>query len=722
MKKKCCYYILIMIMFFAFPAFAFAEEKQGIAIGEPSLRLRSGPGTEYGTIGYIPYLSDVTIISYDSNTSGCDGHPWAKVRTSSGLEGYACSRFINEKSNSQINLSEAGQAMANMTDTELDAYLDGQGFPESYKVKLKELHKLHPTWIFIGTKTKYSWESAIIEQDEFVSYNGDNSPGRSFLNINTSKAAQGYEGYLSTQPADYNYYTNKFISHDGTYWFQANTQATAHYMDPRVYLTEKSIFAFEDLTYDSNYQTLEAVKQVLSSDFLKQYAQYFIEAAQQYNVNPIYLASLSRIEVGTGTGNIVTNGQAGVLSDGVDYTGYYNFFNIGASSSSNPKLKSLQEAKKRGWNSPQKAIVEGAYIISKNYIQCGQHTLYYQKYNFSPKATKEMWHQYTTNIDSLASQGATTFNSYKSLGLSETSFKFDIPIFTNMPDSTPLPALGNPNNYMSEIKVNNLSLTNFDGATTSYTITIPYSEKVTITGTKVASTSTVEGLGTFDMTSDNQVQKVIVTSGNGIKKTYEITIKRQANPNANTNTNTDNNNTNNNTSTNTNTNTDTNNNNNENSTNNNSNNNQQVTISLTNVINASSYKVNSDYLSNITFGSGVSTLINNLKKYNEAVSITIKDSNNNSKTSGTIVTGDKVTISTGSEEKTYIIVQYGDTNGDGTISAIDLLNVQKIIINKSNLNGAYYKAADTNKDGKISAIDLLNVQKHILGKTIISQN
>ena len=140
------------------------------------------------------------------------------------------------------------------------------------------------------------------------------------------------------------------------------------------------------------------------------------------------------------------------------------------------------------------------------------------------------------------------------------------------------------------------------------------------------------------------------------------------------------------------------------------------------IVNNSTYITDGNYIWNVTFGSGVSTLIKNLKKYSEAVSITVKDSNNNAKTSGTIVTGDKVIISTSSEEKTYTIVLYGDTNGDGIISAIDLLNVQKIIINKSNLNGAYYRAADTNKDGKISAIDLLNVQKHILGKLIISQN
>ncbi len=705
MKKLIINSLIAVMMFVISPFFVFAEEKQGVAIGEPSLRLRSGPGTSYDTITFIPYLSNITIISYDSSTEGCSGKPWAKVKTSNNVEGYACSRYINEVSSDQIDVNNASSVVSNMTDSEFDAYLNGQGFPESYKVKLKEIHKLHPSWVFIGTPARYSWESSMLEEDEFVSYNGDTSPGNSFLNVNKARAAEGQEGYLSTQPADYNYYTNTFIAHDGTYWFQANTQAIAHFMDPRTYLNEKSIFSFEDLTYDSTCQTEEAVKAVLSSDFLKQYSGYFMQAARNYNVSPVYLASLSRMEVGTGTGNICTNGHAGVLADGVNYSGYYNFFNIGASSSSDPKLKSLQKAKENGWNSPEKAIVNGSYIISKNYIQCGQNTLYYQKYNLSSKATKGIWHQYTTNIDSLASQAATTFNSYKSMGVIDMPFKFDIPVFSGMPESTPLPPLGNPNNYMREIKVNNLSLTNFDSANEKYSITIAYTDKVTITGSAIAGTSRVDGLGTFDLTSDKQVQKVIVTSGNGIKKTYEITINRLPNPNQQQNQ--------------TNNNNDQNSNNNNNSTDNNQ---QNGGISITNVINSSSYKVSSEFLSNVTFGSDVNSLINNLRKYSEAVSITVKNSNNNVKTSGVIVTGDKVTISTGNEEKTYTIVVYGDTNGDGSISAIDLLNVQKIIINKSNLGGAYYRAADTNKDGKISAIDLLNVQKHILGKLIISQN
>ena len=696
MKNKLHVYIFILFFVVLSPAIVNAEEKLGKITAEANLRIRKGPGQSYDKIGVAQYNSTVTILSYESSGDGCD-KAWAKIR-SNGIEGYACSTYIkeidsnsnNNSNNNNNNTSTEGNNMASMTDEEYENYLDSQGFPESYKVKLRELHKLHPTWVFIGTKTKYSWESALIEQDEFVSYNKDGSPGRSFLNVNNTKKEQGLEGYLSTQPADYNYYTNTFINHDGLYWYQANTQAIAHFMDPRNYLTEKAIFMFEDLSYDPAYQTEEAVKLVLSSAFLKQFSSYFMKAAASNNTSPIYLASLVRQEVGTSNTNICTNGNAGVLSDGVNYNGYYNFFNIGASSSPDPKLKSLQKAKEYNWNSQEKAIVEGSNIISRNYIQCGQHTLYYQKYNFSPRATKEMWHQYTTNIDSLESQANTTFNSYKSMNLIDNSFKFDIPIFTNMPNSTPLPPLGNPNNYMKEIKVNNIPLTNFDGANTKYEITIPYSETVTISGTAVTTKSKVEGLVSFNMDTDRIVKNVDVTSQNGIKRTYEITINRVPKPAP--------------------------------AVDNDENESSTTPVSIDEVIKKSSYKVENNYLSNVTFGSGVSTIINNIKKYDATISVNIKDKNNNIKTSGTIYTGDKVIIGNGNSEKTYTIVIYGDTNGDGTISAIDLLNVQKIILNKSSLSGANLKAADTNKDGKVSAIDLLSVQKHILGKSIISQN
>ena len=601
--------------------------------------------------------------------------------------------------------------MARMTDSEFEAYLTNQGFPESYKVKLRALHKKHPTWVFKGTKTKYSWSDALKVQDEFAEDRYDSSPGNSFLHLVQSDADKGYEALLSTQPNDYNWYTDLFQSHDGSGWYQANRQTVAHFMDPRNYLSESSIFMFQDLTYDKSYQTEDIVKVVLYSSYMKQFSPYFIEAAETHNANPIFLAALVRQEVGTSTTNICSNGQAGVLADGVDYTGYYNFFNIGASSSSNPKLRSLQTAKANGWDSPKKSIVEGATFISRNYIANYQHTLYYQKYNFHPNETKGIWHQYTTNINSLEPQSEFYYTSYKSGNVLETAFVFDIPIFTNMSESSPLPKLGNPNNYMKEIKVNGLAISNFDGAVEDYTVNIPYTEKVKIEGIQVAKkTAIVNGLGTFDMTSDTITKKIIVTSGNGVNKTYTLTINREPKevdptpvptpeptptpdptpeptptpePEEPTV--------------------------------------EPKKLEFKEIVSASSYKTDDTYLYNITYGTSVSTLISNLQKHDKTISITVKDKNGNNKTSGTIGTGDKVLLSTGDDTKTITIVIYGDSSGDGKISAIDLLNVQKVLLKQSSLSGACLKAMDTNRDSKVTAIDLLNVQKHILGVSNISQ-
>ena len=98
------------------------------------------------------------------------------------------------------------------------------------------------------------------------------------------------------------------------------------------------------------------------------------------------------------------------------------------------------------------------------------------------------------------------------------------------------------------------------------------------------------------------------------------------------------------------------------------------------------------------------------------------DKNNKVKTTAKLATGDKVSIQSGKDEKTYTIVLYGDTNGDGTITALDLLQVQKNILGYTKLTLCYQKAADTNKDGKVTALDLLQVQKDILGYSDIKQS
>ncbi len=684
------------------------------------VKLRESETTSSSSLLTIPYNSFVTVLRSLESGNGCDDNWFEVVYNTGGTsnKGFVCSTYIQDIETKNINETDSDKEvkeevkeevkneslMSKMTDEEFDAYLTSEGFPNDYKVKLKELHKLHPNWIFKANKSKYTWSNALKEQ---------NNPGNSFLNINPTLKAKGYEGFLSTNSGDYDYNTDTFIPHDGKYWFQARSETIEYYMDPRRYLDERAIFAFEDLLYYKDYQTLDAVNKVLYSDFLKQFGAFFIAAAERFNVSPVYLASLSRQEVGVTNTNIVTNGKAGVLSDGVDYTGYYNFFNIGASSSNDPKLKSLQRAKKENWTSEEKAIVEGGYFISVNYIACGQYTSYFQKFNVSKEATKGIWHQYTTNLDALTSPAISTYNSYKSMGLIDEPFTFTIPVFDGLPSETHLPNLGNPNNYLKVLKVNGISVTNFSGEIQNYDVLIPYSEKLYFEGDTVNDLSIAEVLEDYEVHDDHLTVKIKVTAQNKEERIYTLNIymyeeekdnedsenivednkdNEKQEDNKDSEKQDDNKDS-------------------ENIVEDNKDNEKQEDnketenkeqevktepkvdtkindegnkentnipkILISDVIASSIYKQKESYLTNITLGSSVETIINNLKNKYKTISINIKNRNNEAKTSGTISTGDKVIIETGVESATFEIVIYGDVNGDGNISAIDLLNIQK---------------------------------------------
>ena len=76
----------------------------------------------------------------------------------------------------------------------------------------------------------------------------------------------------------------------------------------------------------------------------------------------------------------------------------------------------------------------------------------------------------------------------------------------------------------------------------------------------------------------------------------------------------------------------------------------------------------------------------------------------------------------GSVKIEYIIILYGDVNGDGKINSVDLLVLQRHILEIEKLTGAFIKAGNINKNGKNpSSYDSLLIQRHILELKIISQ-
>ena len=116
----------------------------------------------------------------------------------------------------------------------------------------------------------------------------------------------------------------------------------------------------------------------------------------------------------------------------------------------------------------------------------------------------------------------------------------------------------------------------------------------------------------------------------------------------------------------------------------------------------------------------VEEFLTNLSVTNGTVSII---SAGEPKTTGIIVTGDILQLkdSDGAVFKEYPLLIYGDVDGDGDITAIDLLRVQKHLLEFISLDGAYLSSADVDKDGEVSVIDLLRIQKHLLEIQIITQ-
>ncbi len=86
-------------------------------------------------------------------------------------------------------------------------------------------------------------------------------------------------------------------------------------------------------------------------------------------------------------------------------------------------------------------------------------------------------------------------------------------------------------------------------------------------------------------------------------------------------------------------------------------------------------------------------------------------------------TGSKILVKEdGKVLRKYQIIVYGDANGDGKINSVDLLVIQRHILEIEPLEEIFRKASNINKNGKKpTSIDLLLIQRHILDLQLIEQ-
>lgn len=219
---------------------SYAEERPA-TVNASNLNVRSGPGTTYQSVGKLSYGTAVKVLS---EKKASDGVLWYQIRfTGSGgksASGYVSSQFIKFPT-------------AIVHDGNFEQYMEQQGFPESYKPGLRELHTLHPQWRFKAFQTNLDWNT-VIQNESIV--------GRNLV------SRDSISSWKSTAPGAYDWNTGTWPGFDGNSWVQASDDIIRYYIDPRNFINDKYIFQFLNQSYDSSLHTRDGLAAMVAGTFL----------------------------------------------------------------------------------------------------------------------------------------------------------------------------------------------------------------------------------------------------------------------------------------------------------------------------------------------------------------------------------------------------------------------------------------------------------------------
>lgn len=479
-KRLLCVLLCLCLCLCCIPAGVWAADKPltgtvDITSGYLKMRQEAPDGKEVGQL----YDGD-TVTILDSIV--VNNQTWYKV-TNGKATGWSSASYI------VVNYSYEN-------DEDFEAYLTAQKFPESYKVKLRQIHAQYPKWVFNAQHLSMTWATALAEETK----TGKN-------------AVQQYEAWMSMEKGAYNWTTGKYVSVDSGGWVNAAPAVVAYHMDPRNFLEPTYVFQFEDLKYAPTH-TVEGIQAIFSSRY-DGYAADLLKAAKEAQVSAYHLAT--RME------------QEGSKVDGTypGYEGYYNFFNIGAYSHSGNSalLNGAIYAKNKGWTSPYLCFLGSAQELARGYISKGQNTLYYQKFNVAGENLYN--HQYMSNVQAPWAESA---KRYKSATAAEkdNALTFVIPVYKEMPETAaPLPGTtGNNNNFLDSLTVTGCTIgPSFDRYTLEYTGAVGEGvTSVTVAATKNYANAKMTGTGTITLKPGENVIPITVTATSGQVRVYNVII------------------------------------------------------------------------------------------------------------------------------------------------------------------------------------------------------
>lgn len=767
---------------------AYAYTERTATVHATTLNVRSGPGTTYSIVTKLTNGVSVTVIN-EKNAS--DGAKWYQIRFMNAggqtITGYVSRSYL--------------QFPASYTnDRDFESQMAAEGFPESYKVRLRALHAKYPQWVFRAQQTNLDWNEAVKEESRV---------GKSLVHTNSMSS------WKSMESGAYNWDNSTWVGYDGSSWVTASNDIVKYYMDSRNFLDETNVFQFLNHTYNANKQTMEGLQTMVKGTFLSgqdstedsgntdsssgsspaggsgtvtgpgaatesgsgggpgatggsgaadgpensgdgkasqeapqasitrknpqilmeygpgaqlsdpsssgtnvtptgssNYVSILMNAATQSGVNPYVLAAMILQEQGSsGTGKSISGTENG-------YQGYYNFYNIEAYQSGNMSAvqrglwwSSQSGSYNRPWNSPEKSILGGALYYGNNYVKVGQDTFYLKKFNVQGKNLYK--HQYMTNVQGAASEGAVYAKAYND-EMKQNGLEFRIPVYKNMPEETCKQPTGdgNPNNKLSALSIGGFVMTpTFNQDITEYNLIVdPTVSSVTVYASPLNSAASIKGTGNITLQNGNNDIKIAVAAQNGNVREYVLHVVRQNNGPTYSST----------LGTGT-------------STGSSDNTNDQAASPQSNTQNGSSQNV--PHETGINGGPGVTSPSkegdgNAATPGGSNVTIAPDGSGNLSAQSsdGNAAKGPgdiAKTVQPVSALESAQTAQMnaakssssgsGDINGDGKVDSLDVLKLQRCLLEMDTLLAGSKAAADLNGDGKVNAQDLLLLKKKILG-------
>ena len=242
MQNKNIRRILVMILALAvfmqpFGAVRVSFGVQSATVNTTKLNVRDGAGTSSKKLDTLSKGETVSVLS---EVTASDGSAWCKIQYS-GKTGYVMKMYLK-------------YSVTYQTDSAFERKLTAEGFPESYKQYLRELHAQYPNWEFTALQTGLDWND-VIKNESIV--------GRNLVE------SSSISSWKSTAAGAYNWSNSTWPGFDSDRWVAASEDIIKYYMDPRNFLDTTYVFQFLIQKYDANIDTEEGLRAMLVGTFME---------------------------------------------------------------------------------------------------------------------------------------------------------------------------------------------------------------------------------------------------------------------------------------------------------------------------------------------------------------------------------------------------------------------------------------------------------------------